>query len=285
MGAYTNRDLDTTLTESQAKAVERVNPALRQSVLAQRVRQLELGKIELEKLSGKVGVVNVYALSGAAANTYTVTITDNTYSPALVDVYEIRSTGTEVLSDDSVGVELGTVDQTLTRLAAAINKDSTTNEHPNLLKTDGETPAIANGKLRLKAVADLANDRLYVYRVDVDGNPELGANLDIAFAEVGANSSWQRSTWTENPVVEEFASNIASLAIPVTTALLAATPIRVFVNFEPKGAVVQARSSASAVKSTTTTVSWDAVGDGYVVSMDGAGLANGDTLSVILFGA
>lgn len=120
--------------------------------------------------------------SGQPSDTETVTIGS--------DVYEFCTAAGSVAADTRVAVVIGgSADATAQNLTDAINASSKTGEHATLFRTDGTTPARANGTEKFLAVLDATNNIIYLYQAKRAGSTELveGDGPNIALSDTATN--------------------------------------------------------------------------------------------------
>lgn len=170
------------------------------------------------------------------------------------DVYEFCTDAGSVAADTRIGVVIGgSADATAQNFVDAINAKNKTDAHATLFRTNGTTPARANGREKFRAVLDSTNNIVYLYAANKAGGQVLteGGAPDKALSDTATNMGpWKHlnanlSVGGATAVCEQS----ADLVHTVTAANLSATqPLKVPIPFAPKSWQVQVRDSAGVLK-------------------------------------
>lgn len=186
---------------------------------------------------------------GNPSDTETVTIGSN--------VYEFCTAAGSVASDSRIAVLIGAnARATATNLCAAINAEDANNAHPTLFKTDGTTPALANGTENVLAVhvqgGDVNTGTIYLYKADEPGGAKVqGAGANLALSDTATNLGPFKHLNMNLGVGAGYAMATKQVhgKHAVAAANLTATqPLLIPLPFAPQSWNVQVRSADGALK-------------------------------------
>jgi hypothetical protein len=210
----------------------------------------DLVNVTVEGMSGGVGPDPFYPANPGSALVFGMPFaqqptTGNTVTIG-ADVYQFITAGGEVTSDTRIGVAIGgDAAATLANWVAAINATYADNEHPNLLKGDGETPALANGTEPF--FADIIGTTLRVRSAAAAGSSKIvGSAKSVVLAENLTHASlvWGVGNVNVNTLGGSYPSafGVSVQSKAITQAMIDAGEVRFSFPFRVAAFTVQIRT-------------------------------------------
>lgn len=167
------------------------------------------------------------------------------------DVYEFRAAAGSLANDGNIAVAIGAaVGDTQTNLINAINAVDANNLHPTVFKSDGVTPAKANGTMAIVADEPVAN-KIRIKYADEAGGTAIAGDPSISLGEAltAAADIWEVGNVNLNTLAGRLAYQDQSVAtLTITAAMVTATRVRIAFPFTVGHYMVQIRSSAGKLR-------------------------------------
>lgn len=212
-------------------------------------------------MSGGVGPDPFFAGNPGSAQVFTMVFaqqpTTGDHATIGADKYEFVTAGGEVATDTNIGVAIGgSAAETLANWIAAINATDANNQHANLLKGDGETPALANGTEPF--FADSISTTLRIRSAAAAGSPQIvGSSKSVVLAESLTHASlvWGVGNVNLNTLGGSYASSIGGAAQQktITAAMVTATSVRFSFPFRVGAFTAQIRTAAGLLRDAPAT--------------------------------
>lgn len=217
------------LTETAADAIAQGGPVFEKYAVGRRLYELEQRKASSAILSNAVAGCVAYATISLA----TLPLTGSTWTIGR-DVYQAKAAAAEVTDDAYVGIETNAdKDVVGASLAAAINAANVRNQHRTLLKTDGTTPARANGSENVRAAYVAGTDTLWIFAAEEPGGTLVqGTAPDLALDATATGApAWSVANLNLSPGAGHQNMSVWRERIAITAGMISAGSVSFAVPF------------------------------------------------------
>lgn len=264
------------LTPAAADEIAKGGPNWEKFGVGRRLYNLEQEKGSLAQLSA----ANAGSIAHSTISLATLPLTGSLYEIG-TDVYQLKAAAAEVTDDTYIAVETNAdKDIVGARFAAAINAANVRNAHRTIFKTDGVTPARANGSKNVRAVYVASSDLLWIFAADKPGGTLIqGTAPDLALdATATGTPAWSVANLNLSPGAGQQNMSVWRHRISVTTAMITATSVRFALPFYSASyfATLTAYTAANERKGTVK-----AVTDSLALAAGPGGLGGVLTLTLV----
>lgn len=244
-------DITVPLTDAEVARIDASDPVRRDHSLTARLQdavarvtatEADVTAIEaVAETPFDAGLIPIAALdldtNPTAGNTITIG----------ADVYEFKSSG-NVAADTNIAVLRGAdAAASLVNLLAAINAEDANNAHATLFKTDGTTPALANGTENVLATAPATS--LFIQPADEPGGTLVPSSPSIALSDtLAAAVAWSVTNLNTAGGRTEGQRSCVRVSFAITAAMITYGGTIFSVPFTPAGFTWSARTATGATR-------------------------------------